>query len=527
MSKSTISHKRSAVTPQAIARLLGFVAIGSICVWAGECLAMVYFVAPQGDDGASGTQERPFATIHKAAEIAQAGDEVVVRGGTYRITREIRPRHSGTPERWIVYRAMPGEKAVIDADGFTKTGPQGVPPSRRQLGALHLENVSYVRVENLTVRNAHFVCFNVMGPKTHHIDIIGCHADRSYGPGIFLRSGPEYCRVIGCEVTGANDPELRTSVERRPREAPHEAISIAWARHFEIAENHVHDCVKEGIDCKETSAHGVIHHNVVHDVKRQGLYIDCWFGLLEDVEFHSNRSYNNEWGLVLSAEGAGSRMENVRIHHNLLYNNRGSGVYFGTWGVNGPRCDIYIYNNTVFHNGSVKHWAGGTGGVDVRGQDLRRVFIVNNIVFDNAAYEIATFASPEQRDKVLKDKQIVIANNLTGPFHDLSNEGGAYNRPYAYRGEQTLEADPLFVNAKTADFRLQPGSPAIDGAKKLIPFDSGPDLGALSARHQRQPDRLFPTHILAFCDGLGVASTSFLLSAAASSTVRVRGGCPG
>ena len=57
--------------------------------------------------------------------------------------------------------------------------------------------------------------------------------------------------------------------------------------------------------------------------------------------------------------------------------------------------DIYIYNNTVFHNGSVKHWAGGTGGVDVRGQDLRRVFIVNNIVFDNAAYEIATFASPE------------------------------------------------------------------------------------------------------------------------------------
>ena len=40
----------------------------------------------------------------------------------------------------------------------------------------------------------------------------------------------------------------------------------------------------------------------------------------------------------------------------------------------------------------------------------------------------------------------------------------------------------MFVNAKTADFRLQPESPAIDGAKKLIPFDSGPDLGALSAR---------------------------------------------
>ena len=165
MSKSTIFHKRSSVTRRAIARLLGFVAIGSVCVWAGESSAMVYFVVPQGDDGASGTQERPFATIHKAAEIAQAGDEVVVRGGTYRITQEIRPRHSGTPERWIVYRAMPGEKAVIDADGFTKTGPQGVPPSRRQLGAFHLENVSYVRVENLTVRNCALRLLQCNGPE--------------------------------------------------------------------------------------------------------------------------------------------------------------------------------------------------------------------------------------------------------------------------------------------------------------------------------------------------------------------------
>ncbi len=479
--RNTFVHYGSR-TRSGAARFIAVITLFSAVLRCGELGAKIYCVAPNGDDTATGTRAAPFATIQKGAETAAAGDEVVVRAGTYRIDTEIRPRHSGTAGKWIVYRAMPGEKVIIDADGFTKTGPRGVPPSRRQLGAFHLENVGYVRVENLTVRNSHFVGFNVLGPKTHHIELIGCHADRSYGPGIFLRGGPEYCRVIRCEVTGANDPALRTSVERRPREAPHEAISIAWARHFEIAENHVHDCMKEGIDCKETSAHGVIHDNVVHDVKRQGLYVDCWFGLLEDVEFYSNCSYNNEWGLVVSAEGKGARMENVRIHHNLLYNNRASGIYFGTWGVNGPRSDIYIYNNTVYHNGSVKHWAGGTGGIDLRGENVRRIFIVNNIVFGNAAYEIATFAPPDTRDRVLKDRQIVIANNLTGPFHDLSNEGGSYNRPYAYRGENTIEADPLFVNAKAADFHLQPRSPAIGRATKLTPFDSGPDVGAFSTR---------------------------------------------
>jgi len=96
-----------------------------------------------------------------------------------------------------------------------------------------------------------------------------------------------------------------------------------------------------------------------------------------------------------------------------------------------------------------------------------------------AATEIATFAPPQERDEVLKSQEIVIANNLTGPFRDLSGEGGLYNRPYAYRGVQTIEADPKFVDPKGGDFHLQAGSLAIGAAKKLTPFDGGQDLGAI------------------------------------------------
>ena len=38
------------------------------------------------------------------------------------------------------------------------------------------------------------------------------------------------------------------------------------------------DSDKEGIDVKETSARGRVHHNLVHHLRRQGIYVDAWFG---------------------------------------------------------------------------------------------------------------------------------------------------------------------------------------------------------------------------------------------------------
>ena len=43
-----------------------------------------YFVATSGKDSNPGTKLEPFASVNKAAEIAQPGDVIHVRGGTYR-----------------------------------------------------------------------------------------------------------------------------------------------------------------------------------------------------------------------------------------------------------------------------------------------------------------------------------------------------------------------------------------------------------------------------------------------------------
>ena len=97
------------------------------------------------------------------------------------------------------------------------------------------------------------------------------------------------------------------------------AISVAGSHHFEVAWNHVYNGQKEGIDVKETAAFGTVHHNYVHDCKRQGLYIDGWFGKLEQLEMNENVVHNCEAGIALSSED-GPNTKNLRIHHNLVYN---------------------------------------------------------------------------------------------------------------------------------------------------------------------------------------------------------------
>jgi alpha-L-arabinofuranosidase len=71
-----------------------------------------YHVSLQGDDARDGSAARPLRTISAAARLAQPGDVITVHEGTYR-ERIDPPRGGVSDEKRIVYRAAPGEKAVI------------------------------------------------------------------------------------------------------------------------------------------------------------------------------------------------------------------------------------------------------------------------------------------------------------------------------------------------------------------------------------------------------------------------------
>ncbi|KOV90219.1 pectate lyase [Nocardia sp. NRRL S-836] len=115
------------------ALLLAVVTASPLVVVAGSAAAAgaVYYVAPNGNDGAAGTQAAPWASIARAQTTAKAGDTVYFRGGRYAYTRAtgacssqtarvsaIVLNKSGSSGNPIRYWAQPGEKPVFDFSGM-------------------------------------------------------------------------------------------------------------------------------------------------------------------------------------------------------------------------------------------------------------------------------------------------------------------------------------------------------------------------------------------------------------------------
>ncbi len=77
-----------------------------------DAQAAGYHVAVNGKNSNPGTQEAPFSTIQRGADVAQPGDVITVHEGVYR--ERINPPRGGESEaRRIVYQAAPGEKVEI------------------------------------------------------------------------------------------------------------------------------------------------------------------------------------------------------------------------------------------------------------------------------------------------------------------------------------------------------------------------------------------------------------------------------
>ncbi len=73
---------------------------------------MIYHVSKSGSDNAPGTERQPFFTIQRAADIAAAGDTVVVHEGVYR--EWVKPKNGGlSRDLPVTYMAAAGERAVI------------------------------------------------------------------------------------------------------------------------------------------------------------------------------------------------------------------------------------------------------------------------------------------------------------------------------------------------------------------------------------------------------------------------------
>src|SRR5690606_37207558 len=133
---------------------------------------------------------------------------------------------------------------------------------------------------------------------------------------------------------------------------------------------------------------------------------------------------------------------------NHCSGHRASGLYFGLWGGDRFREKIFIYNNTFVDNGSIDHWSGPTGNIDLRSSNVAETYVFNNLSSGGAAFEIATFIPPDEWEELTKEKKIVVTHNLIAEHTDRTREAPypeSYGRNYATRGERFIESDPKLV----------------------------------------------------------------------------------
>lgn len=196
--------------------------------------------------------------------------------------------------------------------------------------------------------------------------------------------------------------------------------------------------------------------------------------------------------MAVAAEGQGASLRDVRIHHNLFYSNRGSGIFFALWGQDGPRSAVRIYQNTFYKNGKPNHWSGPTGSIDLRSQNIADVEVVNNLCSGGGAYEIGTFDDPADGLGMLAAKNVRLDRNLTGVFLDDTSGTFLYGRNYGWLGENPIQGDPLLTNPANGAFFLTDGSPAAGAGLAEEPYlteDGRPaDLGAFALGYEQAPE---------------------------------------
>jgi hypothetical protein len=139
--------------------------VGFLCLFppALTAHAATYYVAPDGDDGASGGAGAPWATPGPASRRLAPGDTLIIRGGRYQLNEY--PDHiltppSGDAGAWITIRGESGNRPVL-------AGAENLAM------AVNLSGRQYVRLENLEITSDNSALFRdgvvVAGEPAAHL----------------------------------------------------------------------------------------------------------------------------------------------------------------------------------------------------------------------------------------------------------------------------------------------------------------------------------------------------------------------
>jgi len=442
--------------------------------------ACTRFVATTGNDNNPGTMDAPWKTIQKAANSAQPGDVVCVRGGTYneRVTINV----SGTAGAYITFQSYPGETAILDGTGLT------VPAGDN--GMVYIKDRAYVIVKGFEVRNyktstknrvpigiritgtAHHV--EIRNNVIHHIEHNGTTKNGTDAHGIAIHGTSGSSAIHDIVIDGNTLYSLKLGSS--------EALVINGnVDGWQVTNNIIRDVNNIGIDAigfegtapaNDQARNGLIAYNDVYNITSAGnvaygnersaacVYVDGG----RDITIEYNKAHNCNIGVEIASEHRGKATSNVTIRNNFIYDNTDAGISMGGYDTQrGSTENCVIVNNTLYNNARLSNAWGAELYVQY---DTR-----NNIIKDNIFY------AGSGKPYILSWSAVMTGNvmdyNLFFNGASWQWKNVTYTSFSAYQSGSGNDAhslngvNPLLVNPGNGDLHLQSSSPAIDVGQAL------------------------------------------------------------
>ena len=439
-----------------------------------------YYVSIKGNDRTGdGSLFNPWRTIQKAVSMVSAGDNVFIREGTY--NEKVTIAKLAGSGSWITFQPYENEKVILDGTGVTGSYD----------GVIFIrDGCNFIRINGLEIKNAAYAGIMLLGGEITDIRIDNCVIHKCQGAGIYAYSSQFdskiYVRRIEFDHNTVYDVHLGRLAQ--------EAISFSGVIDFEIHHNNLARYGKEGIDVKDGSSKGSVHHNIIDTSSDfgggQAIYLDGYKRLSHDIDIYSNYiTGNGGSGIILNAEHPelGGAIENINVYNNVICLSQKTG-YTNFRAIDSlDDCswtNVKIYNN-IFYNGESKNHVIR---IMPSASNIKNLVIANNI-FAGTAYTIMYFQHMTFTESQVKGR-LTLTNNL---YHRYG--GTAQNQwvdkvnPAGGWGTNPILSDPLYINKEKGDLYLKSTSPAIDAADptyvplvdydgKTRPIGAGYDIGA-------------------------------------------------
>jgi parallel beta-helix repeat protein len=398
-------------------------------------------------DSGPGSQANPFCTITRGAYRATLpGDTVHVLRGTYAETVFV--QHSGTDGNPITFHADPGVTVTGNPTGFGS--------------AFAVSTQSYVVIDGFNITNTpiqgiYVDASNHITISNNHVSHAGTLPSHPYAQGIYLRN------TTDSTITG-NTTDHNTCIGIRVVLGGYNLIS----NNVSFSNYSVVETDAAGIELTGSSYNTIIN-NITYSNEDTGINVYLFDPVPPAVDVPS--SYNLVIG-NLSYENGDHGIDNNNSPYNTLIGNTVQGN--GTVGINFEgEMGTGSHHATVFNNISVGN--GFTPPTISFGGNLR----VDSNSIEGTVLDYNLFDRQSATVQLIWDNHEYLS---LAAFH------------VAEPGQEVhgLEGDPLFVNPVASalrndgipyvgagiegDYKLEPGSPAIDSANSNAPSEPVTDI---------------------------------------------------